>query len=266
MIRRISKLFVAALLFSGCSDDGGEEAPQAKDPVCLYGSVQGLRPADDSDEPGGHWLWCGNEGGFTDGEWVTLHDDGSLASRGRITDGIRGQVSYARWSTGKDALRTEGDEWVILNESGEEEVRLKWSTVDGCFERAAPVKEERANWCEAVGEDDEMEKHGVQRTWHPDGQLESFTTFVEGKQQGLFLAFHANGRRWVEGEHNMGKRHGPWRTWYPDGRPYQVGSKEPEPWPPAMDQSAHDGKLKPAPPETPEESPDTKEIEEDIEK
>ncbi len=41
--------------------------------------------------------------------------------------------------------------------------------------------------------------------------------FVDGRRDGLFAWWHANGQRQIAGEFRDGKKHGRWTWWYENG-------------------------------------------------
>ncbi len=59
---------------------------------------------------------------------------------------------------------------------------------------------------------------GTGETWHPNGQLESHGTFVDGNCHGVWEWFHDNGQLWARGAYESGKRHGVWENWHDNGK------------------------------------------------
>lgn len=69
-----------------------------------------------------------------------------------------------------------------------------------------------------------FERHGMWRTYHPEGRLSQEIEFNSGNAVGLYRKWHPNGVRELEGRHvtgrtrNMPLRHGDWTYWDSTGR------------------------------------------------
>ncbi len=67
---------------------------------------------------------------------------------------------------------------------------------------------------------------GTGKTWHPNGQLSSHGTFVDGNRHGVFECFHSNGQLSSHGTYVDGKVHGVWEWFHENGHPWMRGAYE----------------------------------------
>ena len=59
--------------------------------------------------------------------------------------------------------------------------------------------------------------HGLSKTFDREGCTEIVCTYRDGKLDGEFSVFYANGQLAEHGFHEAGRRVGVWRSWWPDG-------------------------------------------------
>jgi hypothetical protein len=52
--------------------------------------------------------------------------------------------------------------------------------------------------------------------WGPNERRQS-CPFLQGRPEGPFLAWHKNGKRWIEGQYRTGDKEGQWTQWDKDG-------------------------------------------------
>ncbi|HEY5723945.1 MAG TPA: hypothetical protein VIT45_16670 [Allosphingosinicella sp.] len=60
-------------------------------------------------------------------------------------------------------------------------------------------------------------RHGLFYCYHPNGELASEGTFVDGHEQGLWIDYHPNGQQAARGHYQRGKEIGHWEYWNDDG-------------------------------------------------
>lgn len=61
-------------------------------------------------------------------------------------------------------------------------------------------------------------RHGLARTWYPDGKPESEGTYQYGKKSGTFTFWHPNGQVSVTGDYRDDQPEGQWVWWHPNGQ------------------------------------------------
>jgi hypothetical protein len=175
--------------------------------------------------------------------WITWYeDDGDKVatranSTGAVRDGVLLPPTQQWWRDGVVASLIEDDTLTIWNEAGSA-VWAVHPVVDGvpvACPAGATAKDEalpsghRSRWCEVIV-DGEAHKVGLQTTFYVTGSLESRQLWVRpadgggSARQGTFLAWHASGARWIQGEFLKGKRHGTWMQWGVDGNVFQQSS------------------------------------------
>lgn len=82
-----------------------------------------------------------------------------------------------------------------------------------CPQGLYPVKERsiegKSLWCESK---DKARSQWIQ--WHKDSsQLRQSCSFLDGKAQGSFTAWHPEGKVWVQGQFAEGQKAGKWKQW-----------------------------------------------------
>jgi antitoxin component YwqK of YwqJK toxin-antitoxin module len=70
----------------------------------------------------------------------------------------------------------------------------------------------------------EAQSHGLWRTWHANGQLESEGTYQFGQENGKFTWWHSNGQQAVEGQFVDGQEDGAWVWWHTNGQKAAQGN------------------------------------------
>ncbi len=75
----------------------------------------------------------------------------------------------------------------------------------------------RRQWCERPGNGEEPVKHGPFQSWHPNGQIASQSSYVDGLQHGPMTLWFECGQKSQEGEFKQGLAHGRWKAWLEDG-------------------------------------------------
>ena len=66
--------------------------------------------------------------------------------------------------------------------------------------------------------DDGGRKHGIDRSWHENGQLATEGTYVDGRKHGVSRAWHESGHKRVEIFYKDGVAHGVRREWRINGQ------------------------------------------------
>lgn len=61
-------------------------------------------------------------------------------------------------------------------------------------------------------------KHGTERWWHENGQLRSEATWIGGRRDGDYRAWHPDGTPWYAGRDSLGVPVDTLRFWHPNGR------------------------------------------------
>lgn len=64
---------------------------------------------------------------------------------------------------------------------------------------------------------------GLWQAWHPNGRLAEKGSYRDGLPDGRWFAFHRDGALAEEGVYYEGRPHGPWTCLFPDGRPSAGG-------------------------------------------
>jgi antitoxin component YwqK of YwqJK toxin-antitoxin module len=60
-------------------------------------------------------------------------------------------------------------------------------------------------------------RHGLFRAYHPNGNLASEGSYIDGQENGLWRDYHDNGHLAAEGEYLDGVETGEWVYWSADG-------------------------------------------------
>ena len=81
--------------------------------------------------------------------------------------------------------------------------------------------------------DGRTQKHGVERTWYPDGSKRAERFFEHGRAVGLWRSWHADGSLRSEYEHDPAGGPSPMLFWHQDGQlsaagPARAGRREGE--------------------------------------
>jgi antitoxin component YwqK of YwqJK toxin-antitoxin module len=63
----------------------------------------------------------------------------------------------------------------------------------------------------------EDERHGVWISFHSNGKKKLEGNYEHGMPVGAFTWWHPNGQRATEGQYELGKQHGDWVWWHPNG-------------------------------------------------
>jgi hypothetical protein len=71
----------------------------------------------------------------------------------------------------------------------------------------------------AEGRYAEGKEEGPWTYWDADGQLEAAGEYRNGLREGLWTEWYPNGQKRQEGEYRQGNRHGAARSWYASGKP-----------------------------------------------
>ncbi len=66
--------------------------------------------------------------------------------------------------------------------------------------------------------DDEGRKHGTERWWHENGQLQSEARWIGGRRDGDYRAWYPHGTPWYAGRDSLGVAVDTLRVWHPNGR------------------------------------------------
>jgi antitoxin component YwqK of YwqJK toxin-antitoxin module len=79
----------------------------------------------------------------------------------------------------------------------------------------------RERWCRRGGTG---LRHGPYLAWHDNGPIQVEGGFSDGRQDGRWRLFYANGRRLLDGEYRDGMKQGPWTFWYGNGVKKEAGA------------------------------------------
>jgi hypothetical protein len=59
---------------------------------------------------------------------------------------------------------------------------------------------------------------GLWKFWHANGQLESKGVYKDDNNEGIWREWHVNGQLCSEGDYKDGKKEGIWREWHVNGQ------------------------------------------------
>ena len=62
-----------------------------------------------------------------------------------------------------------------------------------------------------------------ERTYFPDGRLETECPLINGMRHGTFVRYYKNGRLAIESNYRKGTHEGSWKEWYENGQLAEVG-------------------------------------------
>ena len=100
-------------------------------------------------------------------------------------------------------------------------------SIDACPEGTALTRAEAPSgaqqWCERPGADGGRVKDGLYVAWHPNGRTKIDGAYRDGTKEGRWTFWHLNGRKREEGEFREGREHGAWMRWYANGHSLEAG-------------------------------------------
>lgn len=111
----------------------------------------------------------------------------------------------------------------VTNFAGTDKKKSEAGYLTALVSEAAPDDFWQLRFAEYAGRG-ESQRHGICRTWHANGQIESEGMYQFGRENGKFTWWHANGQPAIEGQFVDGQEDGAWLWWHPNGQKAAQGN------------------------------------------